>query len=171
MYGYTKEEMIGKTPDIIGAPGKNDLEMVGECIKKAYNGEPQQFEFWGQRKNGEVFPKIVRLSSGYYFGKKAIFAFAIDITDRKQTEEILNKELRKRKILQDVALTLLETDLNKSIKTALKAIRIGLDLPKAMLRIRVDPNNDWQIVDCRENLLGIESCLPTNKRGEEAILA
>jgi len=94
-----------------------------------------------------------------------------DITERKQTEEILNKELRKRKILQDVALTLLETDLNKSIKTALKAIRIGLDLPKAMLRIRVDPNNDWQIVDCRENLLGIESCLPTNKRGEEAILA
>ena len=94
-----------------------------------------------------------------------------DVTQRKQAEEILNQELRKRQILQDVALSLLETDLKKSIKTSLKAIRIGLDLPKAMLRIKVDPNNDWQIVDYGENSLGNEPVLPTNNRGEETILA
>jgi len=94
-----------------------------------------------------------------------------DITERKKAEENLNKELSKRKILQDVAISLLETDLEKSLETSLKAIRIGLDLPKVMLRIRVDPNNDWQIVDCRESLLGIKSVLPTNIRGVDAILA
>ena len=94
-----------------------------------------------------------------------------DVTQRKQAEEILNQELRKRQILQDVALSLLETDLKKSIKTSLKAIRTGLDLPKAMLRIKVDPNNDWQIVDYGENSLGNEPVLPTNNRGEETILA
>jgi len=88
MYGYEKSELIGVTPDIIAAPGMNDLDMVRNCIDKAYNGEPQQFEFWGKKKNGEIFPKIVRVSSGYYFGKKTIFAFAVDISKQKRAEQI-----------------------------------------------------------------------------------
>ncbi len=89
MYGYTREELIGNTPEMVSAPVKNDLKMVKGCIQKAFNGEPQQFEFWGKRKNGEIFPKIVRLSAGNYFGKKIIIAFATDITERKQAEEKL----------------------------------------------------------------------------------
>ncbi len=91
MYGYAREELIGNTPEMVSAPGKNDLKMVIDCIQKAYNGEPQQFEFLGMRKNGEVFPKFVRLSAGNYFGKKVILAFATDITEFKKAEQELLK--------------------------------------------------------------------------------
>ncbi|MCH8011556.1 MAG: PAS domain S-box protein [Candidatus Marinimicrobia bacterium] len=87
MYGYPKEFFIGKTPEPLAAPGKNDLKQIAKYIERAFKGEPQQFEFWGKRKNGEVFPKIVRLNKSQYFGKEAIIAFALDITERKQAEE------------------------------------------------------------------------------------
>ena len=68
MYGYPKEFFIGKTPQPLSAPGKNDLAKISEQIKKAFEGKPQQFEFWGKRSNGEIFPKIVRLHKGNYIG-------------------------------------------------------------------------------------------------------
>lgn len=92
MYGYDKEFFIGKTPEFVSAPNLNDLPKVAECVKKAFNGEHQQFEFWGQRKNGEVFLKDVRLYPGKYFNRKIVIALAQDITERKKAE----KELRER---------------------------------------------------------------------------
>ena len=61
MYGYTRDELIGQNPLFVAAPGKNDLEAVGKCVRNAFRGKSQQFEFWGRRKNGEIFPKDVRL--------------------------------------------------------------------------------------------------------------
>ena len=89
MYGYPREFFIGKTPEPLSAPGKNDLQKVGEMVQKAFEGEPQRFEFWGLRANGEVFPKEVRLNKGTYMGQEVIIAFAQDITVRKQLEEQL----------------------------------------------------------------------------------
>ncbi len=88
MYGYPKAFFIGKTPEIISAPGKNDIKAIGKAIRKAYNGKNQQFEFWGVRKNGEVFPKEVRLTKGTYLGQEVIIALSIDITERKRAEVI-----------------------------------------------------------------------------------
>ncbi len=96
MYGYPKEFFIGKTPESLAAPGRNDLEELSGCIKAAFNGEPQQFEFWAKRANGEVFPKIVRLFKGHYFGQNVIIAFALDISEIKQAEKAM-LELRKAK--------------------------------------------------------------------------
>ncbi len=90
-YGHPKEYFIGKTPGLISAPGKNDIPMIAEAVKKAFNGEPQSFEFWGLRKNGTIFPKSVNLTSGEYFGKKVVIATARDITERKRTEEEIKK--------------------------------------------------------------------------------
>ncbi len=87
MYGYTREFLIGKSPEILSAPGKNDMEMVKNCLIKTLEGKPQQFEFWGKRKTGEIFPKIVRLSRGRFFGKNVVFAFSLDISERKKAEE------------------------------------------------------------------------------------
>ena len=69
MYGYPKEYLIGKTPEILSAPGKNDMTMIARALQDAFNGKTQQFEFWGIRSNGEVFPKDVRLFKGIYFGQ------------------------------------------------------------------------------------------------------
>ncbi len=97
MYGYPKEFFIGKTPEFLSAPGKNDMDYILRCVKDAFNGNPQQFDFWGIRKNGELFPKIVRCKLGFYMGQKVIITFAIDITDRFNTEKekaILEEQLQ-----------------------------------------------------------------------------
>ncbi len=86
MYGYSENELIGKTPEFLSAPDKNDLDAVGRAHTLASGGEPQQFEFWGKRKNGEIFPKLVRLSKGTFFGENVIFAFALDLSERKRAE-------------------------------------------------------------------------------------
>ncbi len=101
MYGHPKEWFIGKTPLDVAAPGKNDLKKIGQLVERAFAGEPAEFEFWGVRSNGEVFPKDVRLYKGKYFGKDVVIALATDITARKEQQRqrdefvmIANHELR-----------------------------------------------------------------------------
>jgi PAS domain S-box-containing protein len=99
LYGYAKEEFLGRTPEFLSAPGKNDLSKLRTALERSLNGEPQSFEFWGRRKDGTIFPKDVSTSLGYYFGKKVIIAVARDITERKLAEEALHmqtEELRAR---------------------------------------------------------------------------
>ncbi len=90
MYGYSKEELIGKDPSFVSAESKNDLTQINKLFTKAFNGEPQHFEFWGKRKNGEIFPKEVRISKGIYSGKEVVFAFATDVSENKKKEEVQN---------------------------------------------------------------------------------
>jgi len=92
MYGYARSDFVGRTPEFISAPGKNDLAAIAESVRKAYEGKPQQFEFWGLRKDGSVFPKDVSLTAGTYFGKKVVIAVARDITERKQVEKVVGEE-------------------------------------------------------------------------------
>ncbi len=92
MYGYPKEFFIGNTLEFLSAEGKNDLKKISGYIKKAFNNEPQQFEFWGKKKDGTVFPKLVRVEKGSYFGRDVVIAFASDITKIKNAEEAIKKE-------------------------------------------------------------------------------
>lgn len=87
MYGQPREYFIGSTPALLSAPGRNDLHKVAERHALAYAGEPQTFEFWAVRANGEVFPKEVHLYPAEHFGKKVVLASAQDITERKRMEE------------------------------------------------------------------------------------
>jgi PAS domain S-box-containing protein/putative nucleotidyltransferase with HDIG domain len=103
MYGYAREEVIGKTPAFLAAPGKNDLEAIKNATQSAFSGKLQQFEFWGLRKNGEVFPKEVRVYQGAYFGQDVVIALAQDITARKQAEQALQRRLKEITILHNIA--------------------------------------------------------------------
>ena len=89
IYGYKREYFVGKDPSFITAPGKNDLDKVSEYVKKAYSGVPESFEFWGRKKDGTIFPKTVSLTSGDYFGTKAVIAVASDISESKKNENLL----------------------------------------------------------------------------------
>ncbi|MEW5939030.1 MAG: PAS domain S-box protein, partial [Chloroflexota bacterium] len=91
MYGYPHEYFLGKTPEALSAPGRNDLDELKLKIEKAFQGVPQEYEFWGIRQNGEVFPKQVRLYKGVYFGEEVVFALAQDITEKKQAEEAVRR--------------------------------------------------------------------------------
>lgn len=99
MYGYSKEFFIGKNPADLAAGGMNDMNEAVAKIKKAFNGEPQQLEFWAKRSNGEIFLKDVHLTKGIYFGKDVIIATAIDITDRKKNEEKIKTTLAEKEVL------------------------------------------------------------------------
>ncbi|MDO9255780.1 MAG: PAS domain S-box protein [Bacteroidales bacterium] len=101
MYGYPYEVLVGKNPLFVSAPGKNDMPAIVAMSEKAFAGEPQQFEFWGLRSNGEIFPKEVRVVNGTYFGKKVNIAMAQDITERKQAETaLLTSERRFRELIE-----------------------------------------------------------------------
>lgn len=101
MYGYSKEELVGKTPEFVSAPGKNNITEVIKCVEKAFNGEIQQFEFWGKRKNGEEFLKDVRLYPGTYFNKRVIIAIANDITEKKKAEKLLRESEERYKLIAE----------------------------------------------------------------------
>jgi PAS domain S-box-containing protein len=103
MYGHPREVLIGKDPSFVSAPGKNDMLAVQAMVDRAFAGEPQQFEFWGLRSNGEIFPKEVRIVNGTYFGKKVNIAMAQDITDRKKTETALQESERRYRELIELA--------------------------------------------------------------------
>ncbi|MCX8055051.1 MAG: PAS domain S-box protein [Ignavibacteria bacterium] len=94
-YGYKSEEIIGKTPEFLSAEGKNDLEGVKNLINFAFEGQSQQFEFWGKRADGRIFPKSVVLSKGLFFGEEVVIAAARDITVNKILEEEIVKAKEK----------------------------------------------------------------------------
>ena len=117
LYGYPKEKFIGKTPEFLSAQGKNNFEDITQAIQLAFEGKPQQFEFWGLKSNGEIFPKDVRLFKGTYFGKEVIIAVSQDITTRKHNEEALQDQFKELSILHLAALAESTTrDANKLIQ-------------------------------------------------------
>jgi PAS domain S-box-containing protein len=99
MYEYPREFFIGKTPEALSAPKKNDLNDLAIRTERAFAGEPQEFEFWGLRSNGQIFPEIVSLNKGTYFGQDVIIAIAQDITERKQVEEKLERQVKELSVL------------------------------------------------------------------------
>jgi PAS domain S-box-containing protein len=86
MYGHPRSFFIGKTPEFISAPGLNDLEAVGQAFSRALQGHAEQFDFWGIRKNGEVFPKSVRLYPSEDQGRPVVIAIAQDISVQRRAE-------------------------------------------------------------------------------------
>ncbi len=89
-YGYKdKSSLIGKTPEFVAAEGKNHMALVKKHLQAAFEGKPQRFEFWARRSDGSVFPKLVLLEKGTWFGKKVLYNFSFDITERKKMEEAL----------------------------------------------------------------------------------
>lgn len=116
MYGYQREYFIGKTPEFLSAPGKNDLNDVLIKVKKAFNGETQRFEFWGLKKNGEVFPKEIVLTKGKYFDKDVVYAIARDISEIINTQIKLEESEKKYKeLIESLPQPIFEADLNGNV--------------------------------------------------------
>lgn len=102
MYGYKRDYFIGKTPEFLAAKTKVDLEQTHQLIQKALRGSPQSFEWWGKRKNGEIFPKEVVVNPGKYFGEDVVITIARDISERYEAEEQLRRSEEKfRQLFQN----------------------------------------------------------------------
>ncbi len=155
MYGYEKNEFIGQTLEFVSAEGRNDFSAFRTYLLKAFQGEPQSFEFWGEHRNGTVFPVLVSLCLGNYFGEKVIIAISWDISERKAAEQLLN-DVQRREALGVLSsgiahdfnnllavmmgnISLAETQLppqhsaKKNMEHALKAMESATELTQQML--------------------------------------
>jgi PAS domain S-box-containing protein/putative nucleotidyltransferase with HDIG domain len=104
MYGYSRDNLIGKRLVDIGAQGKNDIKKINRMVTEAIKDKPQQFEFWGVRSNGDMFPMEVRLYKGAYLGDAVVILLVRDITQRQHTEESLKRQLEELTVLHNVSM-------------------------------------------------------------------
>ena len=134
MYQYTKDELIGQTPQSISAPERNDLKEIQSILKKVYKtGTSASFDFWAVRKNGEIFPKEVFVNKGKYFGKDVLIATARDITEKSMAEERIrakNEELQKINAEKDKFFSIIAHDLRSPFAAFLGLTQLMVqDLP------------------------------------------
>jgi len=101
MYGYSKEEIVGLTPEDIAEPEMNDFSEIKRKLKLAYQGHSQTLEFWGRKKNGDAIPNEIILSKGTYFGLQVVMAMARDVSERKNAEAILKESEDKYRSLTE----------------------------------------------------------------------
>lgn len=101
MYNRKRDFFIGQTLESLSAPEKNDSKLIQSAVKKAFKGEPQTIEFWGQRKSGATFASEIKMYKGTYMGRDVVISMATDITGRKESEDALREsESRYRSLVE-----------------------------------------------------------------------
>lgn len=91
--GFSAEEVIGKTPAILRS-GRHGVDFYQAIYARLNAQGTWEGEIWNRRKNGEVYPEWLMISSrfdhqGRLEGYVAIFS---DITKRKQDEALILKQ-------------------------------------------------------------------------------
>lgn len=89
MYGYSQGEFLGCALERVEAPDQNDRMQLADHFRRALTGETHKLEFWGRRKNGQVFPCEASLNRGRHFGRDVIIVVARDVTEHKDLEDRL----------------------------------------------------------------------------------
>jgi PAS domain S-box-containing protein len=92
MYGYTQEELIGKTVLSVFAP--NERESVPNHIRTAFEKGFHTFESWHVRKDGSLFPVLVSITAVKDRHGNPLYRIANvqDITERYESEAKLKSE-------------------------------------------------------------------------------
>jgi len=89
VFGYTKENILGKNIDEIGLYPKSRMKEGKDLTRKTLNKDLTNFETIRQKKDGTLVP--VRISTSFVKIKDkvtGIIALYQDITERKQSEKI-----------------------------------------------------------------------------------
>lgn len=95
MYGYNRKEFIGKTPRDVSAHELNNIDEVEYNIKRVFDsGVPISFEFWAIKNDNTIFPKLIKVNRGKYFGKTVIISTATDISDQKKSQKEIENQKR-----------------------------------------------------------------------------
>lgn len=98
MFGYTAEEVIGQTLDILLPTNVRDRHRhhIGqfghEQAPFRSMGKTERGKIQGQRKNGELFPAEASISRLQLRDRLLFTAIMNDITDRKQSEEAIKQK-------------------------------------------------------------------------------
>lgn len=91
MTGYTAEELQGQTPSMLKS-GRHDAAFYAAMWESINRTGNWQGEVWGQRKNGEYYPKWMSITAIKDADGKVTHYVSTntDITDRKEAEEEIN---------------------------------------------------------------------------------
>lgn len=85
MNGYSRDELVGETIDVVTGPG-HAYEEAQERITSAREGEPQLFEWRNEASDGSTFPVEIHLSAVDIRGEERILASVRDVTERRRRE-------------------------------------------------------------------------------------
>lgn len=96
MFGYTKKEIVGRTPSEVSPLGYSEGEQslgILQKIRSALAGEPQFFEWKCRRADGSTFDAEISLNTAVVGTETILQGIVRDITRRKQAEEELAQTL------------------------------------------------------------------------------
>lgn len=88
--GYSLEEVIGQNPKILSS-GRQDITFYKEMWKSIENNGVWQGEIWNRKKNGQVYPEFLTISSVIAENNHITHYIGLfrDITLNKQQQDLL----------------------------------------------------------------------------------
>ncbi|MFQ5535646.1 MAG: PAS domain S-box protein [Sphingomonadales bacterium] len=114
MHGYSPEEMMGMSADMLIAP--EDMDRIKEYQRQRKVGH---FEMQGATRDGSTFWLFVSAREIVWNGKPARQITCIDISDRKRTEDALRRQAI---VLEQMHEGVMVTDLDQRIVDANPAL-------------------------------------------------
>jgi diguanylate cyclase (GGDEF)-like protein/PAS domain S-box-containing protein len=92
IFGMPEEKLVGLNPLVFVHP--EDRSLVQENMRQQYAGEVKtsHYEYRCQRNNGKIIHVEVLGSMIEYYGRPALLGNLVDVTERKQIQEELEKE-------------------------------------------------------------------------------
>jgi PAS domain S-box-containing protein len=124
-FGYTKGEVVGKKIEIL-IPSKYKDKHVGDRDRFYHNPHPRVMgagrDLHGQKKDGSEFPVEISLSNYNFGGEIYVMAFVIDITIRKNNEDVV---LQQKDELERVTSQVrqMNTQLEQQVENRTKMLR------------------------------------------------
>jgi diguanylate cyclase (GGDEF)-like protein/PAS domain S-box-containing protein len=134
--GYSADDVIGKTPQLLGS-GQHDDAFYAALWQSIHDMGVWQGEVWNRRKNGDRYPQWLTITAVKDNDNGAVthyVATMVDITERKATEKYINHlafydpltQLPNRRLLQER----LKHGINLSHRTGGQMAVLMLDLDK-----------------------------------------
>ncbi len=152
--GYSIDDIMSWTwKDFAGTIHPDDREFVMEQIRKKQSGDPGtlvQYQFKGISKSGELKWIEVYSKTVLYQGKNANFVMFIDISERKHTEEALQRYTQRLMILHEIDRYIAMARSPKNIAdTVLEHIRKLISCWRACVNLYEPDTDEFVVLSCK----------------------
>jgi PAS domain S-box-containing protein len=99
LFGYNRKELVnlklGELSPLLQSDGDYSLNASTDLMEKCISGENVVYEWTVKRKDNKLIPCEVRLVKLPFEGNRIVRVSAIDITERKRSERMLNLDKQK----------------------------------------------------------------------------